>query len=246
MTQDERWRGSLTIGDGWAILESVAGANAPHALLACQLTACLDGQLELEFSGQTHTAPLGQYAVIPSGVAHAVGPIGKRLRSIYLDRTAHAPSGLVQTASFGLAEPALSTAINANIGNGLPAALLRAPKSGNQQILSDHPLISLLAFAPPAATPKWVANSLGISASRLLQISHSAFGAPISHVLQWRQLQHAARALSESASLAEAAEAGGFADQSHFARRMRRWFGVAPGAGLSGLEIRVAPTASGC
>ena len=243
MTQATRWRGSLTIGNGWAILEGLAGANAPHAHLAHQLTACLDGLLEVTCPLGTRSVPEGHYAVIPSGVAHSVGPIGARLRSIYLDRAKFDPPE--EEHGISIAQSSVTAALNTLDAQGALAALLRRP-SLKHALSSEHPLIALLDTAPATATPSWIANALGISASRLRQLSHSTFGAPMSHVLQWRQLQFAARALSESASLAEAAEAGGFADQSHFTRRMHRWFGVAPGAGLSGLDVRVATAAPEC
>jgi AraC-like DNA-binding protein len=243
LTQATRWRGVLTIGNGWAILEGLAGANTPHAHLAHQLTASLGGPLEIAWPSGTRSVPEGHYAVIPSGLAHAVGPIGARLRSIYLDSAKFDPPG--EKHGISIAQSSVTAALNKLDAQGALAALLRRPFL-KHALSSEHPLIALLDIAPATATPSWIANALGISASRLRQLSHSTFGAPMSHVLQWRQLQFAARALSESASLAEAAEAGGFADQSHFTRRMHRWFGVAPGAGLSGLDVRVAAAAPEC
>lgn len=246
MTQTERWRGSLTIGDGWAILEGLAGANAPHAHLAHQLTSCADETLEIVCRRRTHSLPKGQYAAIPSGLDHAVGPIGARVRSIYLDKAKFDLPEPLQGYGIAIVDPSLTAILNTVDALGSVGTLLRRRSTPHHPIKPNDPLIQLLDTAPKTATPGSIANSLGISASRLRQISHSTFGAPISHVLQWRQLQHAARALSESASLAEAAEAGGFADQSHFSRRMRRWFGVSPGLGFSGLTVRVAETAQNC
>jgi AraC-like DNA-binding protein len=67
----------------------------------------------------------------------------------------------------------------------------------------------------------------------------SDFGVPPSKLLQWLQLLGAAKALEASASLADAAAAGGFSDQAHFTRRLRQWFGVTPKVGLSGLEVSI-------
>ena len=49
----------------------------------------------------------------------------------------------------------------------------------------------------------------------------------------------AAKAMEASSSLADAAAAGGFADQAHFTRRLQQWFGVTPKIGLSGLGVSV-------
>ena len=247
LTRTQRWSGSLTIGDGWASLEGVTGGNAPHAHLAHQMTAAIDRSLEVECAGKVHLVPSGQYAIIPSGLAHSIGPSGTRIRSFYFDLARFEVATKVSTRSFEIADPHLSAALDVYDDTGVfPGEILSQSIPDRRRNLPGHALVELLESAAPAVTPRWVAQSLGVSSSRLRQISHSTFGVPISYVLQWRQLQCAARALSESASLADAADAGGFSDQAHFTRRMRRWFGVAPGAGLSGLDIRVSSSASGC
>jgi AraC-like DNA-binding protein len=58
----------------------------------------------------------------------------------------------------------------------------------------------------------------------------------LSQWLLWRKLEQAALAISTGASLAEAAHAGGFADQPHFSRTMRRMFGLTPGAAAIALR----------
>jgi AraC-like DNA-binding protein len=44
----------------------------------------------------------------------------------------------------------------------------------------------------------------------------------------------------DGAGLAEAAAAAGYADQAHFTRQLRRWFGVSPARGLASFRIRAA------
>jgi len=80
---------------------------------------------------------------------------------------------------------------------------------------------------------------MGLSPARLREIAIRDFGVPTAKLLQWLQLQHAIDALRHTASLAEAAAAGGFADQAHFTRRLVQWFGVTPSLGLAQLEISV-------
>lgn len=241
------WRGSLTIGDGWAILESEIGENAPHAHLAHQLTAGLDGPLIVSAHGRSIEVDQDRYAVVAAGAEHAIEPKGRRIRSVYFDRLrwsgargADLPSIKVLSAeaSASLSRCGDRTALQAWARDGLGA---RSPAGARSAALD-----AVLDREPAPKSPSAVAAALGVSPSRLRQLSASAFGAPIARVLQWRQVQRAARALSLSRSLAEAAEAGGFADQAHFTRRMRRWFGVTPGAGLLQLDIRIADRASDC
>ena len=241
------WRGSLTIGDGWAILESDIGENAPHAHLAHQLTAGLDGPLLVSAHGQSTEVDQGRYAVIAAGAVHAIEPSGRRIRSVYFDRLrwSDAPRAglpairvLSAEASASLSQCDDPIALQAWAREGLGARRRDGARSAALDAALDR--------EPAPKSPSAVAAALGISPSRLRQISAAAFGAPIARVLQWRQVQRAARALSVSRSLAAGAEAGDFADQAHFTRRMRRWFGVTPGAGLLHLDIRIADPAPDC
>src|SRR3546814_12840702 len=74
--------------------------------------------------------------------------------------------------------------------------------------------------------------------------SSDLFGVPPAKLLQWLQLQRAVRALVSGEGLADAAAAGGFADQSHFTRRCAQWLGVPPSAGLSAFAFETVPCAA--
>jgi len=72
------------------------------------------------------------------------------------------------------------------------------------------------------------AQQCGISRSRLRTLAREQLGLPLSTWLIWRKLIEANKALSSGASLSEAALLGGFSDQAHFTRSMKRMFGVTP------------------
>lgn len=245
MTRLARWRGSLTIGDGWAILEGETGENAPHAHLAHQFTAGTDGAIVIGSDGQSLAVEQRRYAAITPAHSHAILPVGCRIRSVYLDAVrmgfgrVQLPSGvsmLAASASAALARCESNTALR----TWAQAVFSVTARPGRR----FGPLYAALDLETAAVSPRAIAEILGVSPSRLRQISIAAYGAPIARVLQWRQVQRAARALARSGNLADAAAAGGFADQAHFSRRMRRWFGVAPGAGLADLDIRIADSSN--
>jgi len=72
------------------------------------------------------------------------------------------------------------------------------------------------------------AKACDISRSRLRALAREQLGLPLSTWLIWKKLIKANKALYSGASLSEAALLGGFSDQAHFTRSMRRMFGVTP------------------
>ena len=73
-----------------------------------------------------------------------------------------------------------------------------------------------------------VARECGIPVSTLRFLAKRDLGLPLSTWLIWRKLDRAAKALSTGRNLTDAAYLGGFSDQAHFTRCMRRMFGIAP------------------
>lgn len=71
------------------------------------------------------------------------------------------------------------------------------------------------------------AQHAGISVSRLRTLATRQLGVPLSKWLLWQAIRVSAKS-ALSMSLAEAALAGGFADQAHFTRSTRKLFGLTP------------------
>lgn len=105
-----------------------------------------------------------------------------------------------------------------------------APLAGNTHGFDARLAEALAAIsdAPGDVSIAEAAQTCGLSESRLRTLARKHMGLPLSTWLVWRKLERAARALSTGASLADAALVGGFADQAHFTRAMRRMFGVTP------------------
>lgn len=73
-----------------------------------------------------------------------------------------------------------------------------------------------------------LAAGVGLSPQRLRALARRQLGMPLASWRIWHCLGRAAQALSAGQSLADAALAGGFADQAHLTRRMREMMGLTP------------------
>ncbi len=89
-------------------------------------------------------------------------------------------------------------------------------------------VIERLAADPAAVSLRELAEAAGVSPSWLRQLARRELGLPLSAWVPWRKMELAAAALADGCSIAEAAQRGGFADQAHFTRTIRRLLGVAP------------------
>lgn len=232
------WSGRISLGVGWALLDARAGDNRPHRHVAHQISLALETGCEIVAADRLPLAP-GEAALIPAGLAHCLVPVGAVVRTIYVDPmfrgtrnlTRHqAPMRLSMGAASALrAVSCADTAkqwIDSFTGVRLSTAI-------------DARLRTEIARSEPGLQPAALAERMGLSPARLREIAIRDFGVPTAKLLQWLQLQHAIDALRHTASLAEAAAAGGFADQAHFTRRLVQWFGVTPALGLAQLEISV-------
>lgn len=88
--------------------------------------------------------------------------------------------------------------------------------------------IDFLTQTRPAKSITEAASATGVSTSTLRTLARRELGLPLSTWLIWRKLGRAVKALSLGAAISEAALEGGFSDQAHFSRTMKRMFGVTP------------------
>ncbi len=113
-----------------------------------------------------------------------------------------------------------------------------APKDGSTIDRRLMEALQQLAENPRELQIAEMAEQLGLSDSRLRYLARHYLGFPLSTWMLWRKLDRAARALYDGESLVDASLIGGFSDQAHFSRTMRRMFGMTPGTlqGLTNLE----------
>ena len=232
------WSGTMCLGVGWAMLDAHTGDNRPHRHVAHQISLALEIGCEIVATDRL-TLASGQAALIPAGLTHCLSPVGAVVRTIYVDPMFRGTRDLVREQA------------PMRLGKDDAAALraVRCPDSAKQWIQSfagvqpstaiDSRLRAEVVPGVFGLQTRVLVDMLGVSTTRLREIAIRDFGVPTAKLLQWLQLQYSIDALRHSRSLAEAAAAGGFADQAHFTRRLVQWFGVTPSLGLAQLEISV-------
>lgn len=233
-----KWSGQLVIGKGWAMLDARLGANSAHSHLAHQVSIGFTDPINVVTDRQT-SAKIGHALVIPSGTVHRIGPEGVLTRSVYFDPTF--TGHRIQT------DPS-ATEVDSISSKALLAAQTHDDAARWARTFAGRTNGSKIdARLSAALTKPWalrgaqaLAETVGVSPSRLREITLADFGAPPTRVLQWLQLQVAARALSTTDSLSKAAIAGGFSDQSHFTRRLKTWFGVTPQKAFGAMRIIIS------
>lgn len=228
----------MTLGLGWALLDARAGDNRTHSHVAHQVSLALEVECEIGGANPLRLAP-GEASLIPAGTMHCLAPSGALVRTIYVDPLYRGMRGLVrQPEPLRLSKTEAAALASVDCGEDARrwvSAFLN--KSALSPIVSR--LHAALAEIEPGTRPAALAQTIGLSTTRLREIIVHDFGVPTAKLLQWLQLQHAIVALRQSRSLADAAAAGGFSDQAHFTRRLVEWFGVTPSLGLAQLEISV-------
>lgn len=217
------------------MVDARVGDSRPHSHLAHQ--ACLAVESEVEIVGDSSLlVPRNHAALIPAGVVHRLGPAGAQTRSFFIDAALSGPKRDWRTLSLLL--PVASARALGAIADFEAANEFASKMAGRALSPSiDARIAKALLLATPGSSATELARRAGISPSRLREIAIRDYGVPPSKLLQWRQLMHAVAAVGEGCGLADAAAAGGFADQSHFTRRCVQWLGVTPRSGLGSLFV---------
>lgn len=206
---------AFTIGDRYAMYRGPVADSTFHRHAAFQIVIAVRGEAEMvDRAGGRHRAPALLVAPMcrhrllaaPKLVIYFVEPhcgFADRLRS----RAGIAPA------------PDLAGVHADEIAVHRPSAEL------DPRLLQALDLLRDNSFAIPE-----LAATVGLSAQRLRALARTQLDMPLARWRIWARLRRAAAAMQAGRSVADAAAAGGFADQAHFTRQLREMLGLTPAA----------------
>lgn len=223
------WAGEIVFGSSWAIFCGQAADNTPHAHAAIQVVFGDHGNVTIVSGDGTEWT--GPGFVIRPLVEHSLAPAGE-VTLLYIEP--QSPLAFQVADAIGDADiAAIDPSILSFIPDQSPSlwgarletlALTNGPGIDRRLLTA----IRLLADEPGSSSIGDTALACDLSESRLRTLARDQLGLPLSTWLIWRKLERTTRALQEGTTLSEAAASGGFADQAHLARAMRRMFGITP------------------
>ncbi len=229
------WHGQVQLWDDWACYLGPVSQQTFHAHVAGQIALGLDEPVTVQTSPEVEVR--GRAVLIAPLTRHRVAPISSPVLLIYADPRgqlgrrlrACATKSLLPLPDFGDKLPTLWDSTD-----GLPAeGLILSALDTTCPEASPPPLDARVQRALTTLEEQSGKHIAGIakshfdlSAGRLRELAQKELGASLAHFSLWRKLQRSISAATSGLNLAEAAYAGGFADQAHMARTFRRMLGL--------------------
>lgn len=219
----------LRFGDSWALVRGEAPDQDAHVHAAIQIVFADAGHVEILSMGLSVYEGSG-FAIRPL-VEHrlrATGPV----TLLYIEPQSPLAFIIADTIGDGDIAAIESAALGYSPGQDLTSWSRHLTELAGRRGRSIDPrlqaALTFLADDPGSRSIAGAAIHCGLSESHLRLLARGALDLPLSTWLIWRKLEGAARALQADEGLAAAAAAGGFADQAHLSRAMRRMFGITP------------------
>lgn len=224
------WKGELFYAEYLVAYRGAAGDNSDHAHATLQISWGLKDALVLE-TGEGVIADSGPIVVRP-GLQHRLHATPGVLLMLVEPQSAPARFILDRLGSNGAGPmPDLFPDDLPRVRDLRRIAETVMQIGGGGACHLDPRLARALAFlgqVPLKGAISAAAEEAGLSQSRLRTLANEGLGVPLSKWLLWAAVRRAGTALVEGASLADAAVAGGFADQAHYTRTLRNLMGVTP------------------
>lgn len=231
------WSGEFVFGAAWAAYRGPVDSNSLHAHVAIQIVVAHESEASVsDAEGRVHR---GRSLFIRPMVPHALAAEGT-LSLLYVEPQSPLAAALLESSApndisrfsselAGRLDPSRSPA------EWIDALAASLPSEGDHLDPRLAQATAALSDNPGALAVAAAAAAAGLSPSRLRALARRQLGLPLVTWLLWRKLERAAQALAAGATAVEAAGEGGFADQAHLARAMRRMFGVTPGMAVRAL-----------
>ncbi|MEN5051143.1 AraC family transcriptional regulator [Brevundimonas naejangsanensis] len=224
------WSGQLAFGEYCAAYRGKTGDNRLHRHAALQIVFAQSGTASI--TGSDKRVHQGRVLLIRPMAAHKLDA-ASAVTVLYVE----AQSPLAKTLNLRFAASDIvavedQSFLAHDFDRPLDAWLKDLGRGdGDAAPVMDARLSQALILLRKTTAPlsiREVAARVGLSESRLRNLAQDQLGFPIATWMVWRKLNRAAQALDARASLAEAAIAGGFSDQAHMTRCMRRMLGITP------------------
>ncbi|MDX3227535.1 AraC family transcriptional regulator [Streptomyces sp. ME19-01-6] len=215
----------FAVGVGYALYRGPSADGSFHRHAAFQIAiaagAAAGGEVGMVDSGDT--CHRGAVLLVPPMVRHRMLPTEDQL-TFFVDPHCAFADRLRRRCGPGItAAPELH-----ELGEG-DVRRAGARPSGE---LDPRLLAAMDTLADRDVPMPDLAAGVGLSPQRLRALARDQLGLPLVRWRLWLHLRRAAEALHEGRSPADAAVAGGFADQAHFTRQMRELIGLTPAAVL--------------
>ena len=224
------WDGNVTFGDSWAGYIGRADQNTAHSHVAIQLCIGVHQPVTLELPGQSIRAA---GVIIGPNVEHRAVPEIHPVAFVYVNPDTplgRALNALLQDNGIALASDELLECFrhSSSLSQFVEALgrLLAITSPIDQRLYKALNILRLDSDGPGSVSR--AASAVGLSSPRLRYVATHQMGVSLSQWIIWNKLERASKSLADGSTLSDAAADGGFSDQAHLARIMRRMIGMTP------------------
>jgi len=224
------WSNNFTFNETYAAYYGDIDSNDFHHHAATQIV--VSSEKPIHIHSTTNASQVGQGFIIHPLVDHKIECLSS-VSMIYLEpQSAIRFNAQNNYGMEGVEQLPKSLVSSINIIQE-PMYWVKQFMTHQQDIPSplDHRIVLVLDFLNADPTKNTIsagANMIGLSETRLRSLVKDQVGIPLVTWLLWRKLNKSVNALIQGATLVDSAMIGGFSDQAHFTRTMKRMLGITP------------------